>query len=284
MEFANDNERQVFEKVLKELPSIVEKCQGYDELYGYKLLPGELYDEKVVEVLIYKFCKAYKFDHDQTVMTLSATLEWRRKFDPISAAFREKHDDALEAVGVLTRDSDAPANLKVITWNLYGGLLKNKEVFSDAQKFLRYRIGLMERGLRLLDFADPTNNSMTQVHDYDGVSIWRMDPQIKKCTKEVINVFQSYYPELLHAKYFINVPSLLTWVYDVVKTFVSEETRKKFVVLNDGKKLGQYVPSAPSAEYGGKSKSSLKELNVKEIKPSEYDIYMLEKTVNAEIE
>ncbi|SCU96212.1 LAFA_0G04984g1_1 [Lachancea sp. 'fantastica'] len=285
MQFASDVERKVFDKLVKNLPTLIEqKCHGHDELYGYKLLPGEYYQETIAHALVYKFCKAYKFDYEASASALCSTLNWRREFDPLSAAFSERHDETLTKVGVLTKYPEEEANKKVVTWNLYGDLAKQTHVFKDINKFLRYRIGLMERSIGLLDFSDETNNFVAQVHDYDGVSMWKMDPQIKKCTKQVIAVFQEHYPELLSAKFFINVPSLLTWVYDVVKKFVSEDTRKKFVVLNDGTKLGQYLPSAPSSLYGGKSKETLQAQNVTDVRPTDYTLHLFQQKVSADVE
>ncbi|SCU87603.1 LADA_0E05028g1_1 [Lachancea dasiensis] len=285
MKFDNGTEQATFDKVVSELPSLIKtKCKGYDELYGYQLLPGDYYKESIVKALLYKFCKANNFEYEGTTSALCDTLNWRREFDPLSAAFSERHDDALVNVGILTKYPKEDSNKRVVTWNLYGALITQKHVFDDINKFLRYRIGLMERSIGLLDFEDESNNFVAQVHDYDGVSMWRMDPQIKKCTKQVIAVFQKHYPELLSAKFFINVPSLLTWVYDVVKKFVNEETRKKFVVLNDGSKLGQYLTSAPSKLYGGNSKDTLQAQNVKEVKPSDYTLYLFEQKVSADVE
>ncbi|SCV03568.1 LANO_0G04918g1_1 [Lachancea nothofagi CBS 11611] len=285
MKFSNDLEKKTFSKLAEQLPSLIEKkCHGYDELYGYKLLPGEHYKETIAHALIYKFCKAYKFQYEEAASTLCDTLNWRREFDPLSAAFSERHDEILNSVGILTSYPKDEANKKVVTWNLYGALVQHKEVFQDVNKFLRYRIGLMERSIALLDFDDETNNSVAQVHDYDGVSMWKTDKHIKQCTKQVIAVFQKHYPELLSVKLFINVPSLLTWVYDVVKKFVSEETRQKFIVLNDGTKLGEYMHSAPSKLYGGNSKETLEAQNVKEVRPTDYTLYLFEKKVSADVE
>lgn len=99
---------------------------------------------------------------------------------------------------------------------------KKKELFQNVDKFVRYRIGLMEKGLSLLDFTSSDNNYMTQVHDYKGVSVWRMDSDIKNCSKTVIGIFQKYYPELLYAKYFVNVPTVFGWVYDLIKSSLTK--------------------------------------------------------------
>lgn len=293
MKFADAEQKKAFERVVAEVPSLIKnKCGGYDELYGYKMNPDDedatpspFYKKDVAEALIFKLCKAYKFQYEEIVSNFVKILKWRSEFNPLSAAFLESHDKELQDVGILTSYPDGEPNKKVITWNLYGQLVKKKHLFKDADKFVRYRIGLMERGLRLLNFLDEDNCYMTQVHDYKGVSVLRMDSDIKKCTKQIIQIFQANYPELLFAKYFVNVPTLLQWVYDLVRTFVDKETMKKFVVLNDGSKLGGYLEHCPKNPYGGKDVNhTLQEENVPEIRPTEYALYLLEKQNNEDID
>lgn len=293
LKFANSEEEKTFEKVFQVLPDLIKnKCGGYDELYGYKMNPGDkdentkkFYDEVTAKALIYKLCKATNFNYQETVDRFVEIMKWRSKFNPLSAAFLESHNKELKDVGILTSYPTEESNKKVVTWNLYGQLVKKKHLFKDADKFIRYRIGLMERGLRLLNFTDDTNCFMTQVHDYKGVSVLRMDSDIKKCTKQVIAIFQQYYPELLFAKFFINVPTLLSWVYDLVRAFVDKETMKKFVVLNDGSKLGTYLSSCPKDPYGGKDvNNSLQGENVADVRPTEYALFLLESQNNIDIE
>ncbi|CCE61532.1 hypothetical protein TPHA_0A04590 [Tetrapisispora phaffii CBS 4417] len=292
MKFQNDNEKQCFEKVIKVLPKLIkDKCNGYDELWGYKLNYEdsneeslEYYDEDIARSLVYKICKGYQFEYDTVIQVLVDILKWRSKFNPLSAAFKESHNEILQSVGILTSYPDDEANKKIITWNLYGKIVKHKELFADSEAFIRYRIGLMERGLKLLDFTSEDNSYMTQVHDYKGVSVFKMDPQIKSCTKQTIAIFQKYYPELLFAKYFVNVPSIFSWVYDFLKSFINEETRKKFVVLNDGKKLGKYLKSCPAAQYEGVGKQSLEEQNVEAPRPTPYGLYLLEQQASVDID
>lgn len=294
--FDNDTQRKVFQRVVEKLPSLIdEKCNGYDELYGYKLNGktgnqdeiDKYYDAIIAEALIAKLCKAYQYEYETVVSKIVDILSWRREFNPLSAAFQETHHQDLQKIGILTDyKKGGEANKKVVTWNLYGQLIQKKELFKDVKRFLRYRIGLMERGLRLLDFQDPTNDYMTQVHDYKNVSMWRMDSEMKQCTKKVIATFQDYYPELLYAKYFVNVPSVLAWIYDLIKQFVDEKTRKKFVVMGDSRKLGQnYLKEAPSKQYGGNDgKHDIYGQNVTDVRPTPYGQYLLERSIVNEIE
>lgn len=290
MKFENDSQRKVFDQVFAELPRIIkDKCDGYDELYGYKLNPEDdksiadkYYDKDIAQHLIYKVCKAFNFQKPLVVERLIDVLNWRKEFNPLSAAFLEAHSPELEEVGIITQYPKDSPNKRVVTWNLYGQLVKKKHLFKEADKFIRYRIGLMEKGLRLLQFTDVDNEYMTQVHDYKGVSVFRMDGDVKKCTKQVISIFQKYYPELLWAKYFVNVPTVFSLVYSVVKQFVDEQTMSKFVVLSDGKKLVEYLKSAPK-QYGG-SQGDLNEQNVSTVKPTAYGLYLLEKHNNEDVD
>ncbi len=84
-------------------------------------------------------------------------------------------------------------------------------MFGDVDRFLRcvtnllyhcillagavatsWRVGLMERGLRHVDFT--TVDSMVQVHDYAGAS---RDANSKRAAAAASQLFTDHYPELL---------------------------------------------------------------------------------------
>lgn len=292
MRFSNDSEKLVFAQIKKQLPDLVhDKCHGYDEFYGYKLVPGgngcEYYQEKIADDLIFKLCQAYKFNEVEIIDRVVRVLNWRRDFNPLKAGFLEQHDSVFENIGYLTTDDKNDSNKQTITWNLYGQIKDRSKMFgtaTSAEKFIRYRIGLMERGIRLLEFDDPDNCYMTQVHDYKGVSMFNMDSKMKACVKQIVGIFQDYYPETLYAKYFVNVPTLLAWIYDIIIKFVDRRTRDKFVVLGNGNKLGQYVKHCPKESYGGDNKLSLLEQHVDNIRPTEYGLFLLQQQSNEDVE
>ena len=60
----------------------------------------------------------------------------------------------------------------------------------------------MEKSLQLIDFTSTTDNRIAQVHDYNNVSMFKIDPGMKKATKEIITIFGANYPELLSTKFF----------------------------------------------------------------------------------
>lgn len=182
---------------------------------------------------------------------LTNTLKWRKQFRPLDAAYNETHSHLYEPLGIITpATSDRPA----VTWNLYGAVDDPSTVFADLDAFLRWRVGLMERGIAQLDFSQPERSIMDQVHDYMNVSFLRMNPAARKGSQAVVQVFQDYYPELLRAKYFVNIPLLMMWVFKFVRMRMDAKTADKFHVVHNGpdlaSHLGQWVPKT----YGGSGK------------------------------
>lgn len=131
---------------------------------------------------------------------------------------------------------------------------------------MRWRTALMELSIRELSLSTatipipssgPDPYRMIQVHDYLNVSFIRVDPHVKAASKQAIQVFSMAYPELLKEKFFVNVPVLMSWMFAVMKVFLSPETIKKFHPLGYGEKLAGELPDfgeqLPKA-YGGKGK------------------------------
>lgn len=121
----------------------------------------------------------------------------------------------------------------------------------------------MERGISHLSMAAPTKRvpdfestdtdpyQMIQVHDYLSISFLIPDANVKACANAATALFQSYYPELLSKKFFINVPVVLGWVYKVMTMTVARATQKKFVVLSYGNTLNTELGKDIPKEYGG---------------------------------
>lgn len=241
------------QKLIDAIPEILASTGNpeYDEIYGYRIAPdGEEYvNEAVRNEILLKFLVATEYDVEAAKKKVAASLNWRRKFQVLTAAYAEEYDPDLEKLGVITDYENNVDNFRVVTWNLYANLKNPKKLFAKfgvgvensktelpGTMFLRWRVGLMERSLLLLDFSSSHNCKIAQVHDYNNVSMFRMDPGMKSATKEIISVFSENYPELLSKKFFINVPLLMGWVFAFFKAtgLMSAATLKKFEMLNHG--------------------------------------------------
>lgn len=79
----------------------------------------------------------------------------------------------------------------------------------------------MEKGVQLIDFE--TVDSMVQVHDYKGASMFGRTANSKLATKEIIKIMQDNYPEFLVSLRLI-MPTFdftLTFGYKSLKYFVN---------------------------------------------------------------
>ncbi|KZV91507.1 CRAL/TRIO domain-containing protein [Exidia glandulosa HHB12029] len=203
-------------------------------------------------IVYYKFLKARNMSVDAARDMLLATLRWRDEMD-IDAIMKEEFPE--DVFGTLGRISGKDKEGRPVTYNLYGEVKDNKAVFGDVKRFIRWRVQLMEKGVALLDFE--TVDQMVQVHDYTGVSSSSRTPESKAAASEASSVFGSHYPELLSRKFFVGVPTLMSWIFWVFKAIVPSQTFAKMTVVGTGsatigKELEKVIEKKELPErYGG---------------------------------
>ena len=138
---------------------------------------------------------------------------------------------------------------------------------ADEDRFIAWRCALMELSLKRLGLSKATKPitadydpyKIYQVHDYKSISFFRQSAQVKTASTETIKVFAANYPELLKEKFFVNVPTIMGFMYGLMKLFVARKTIKKFHPMSNSKmminefaeskvdSLGKQLPP----EYGG---------------------------------
>ncbi|GAB5587433.1 Non-classical phosphatidylinositol transfer protein (PITP) [Umbelopsis nana] len=222
-----------------------------NSLWGVPL-SAESTDERI-EVILVKFLRARNLDVKEAATMLTNSLIWRAKFTA-DHVLEEQFDEALFGpVGFMHKtDKDG----RPVTYNVYGGDLDLNTVFGDVDKFIRWRVQLMEKGMTGIDFVNV--DTMIQVHDYHGVSIFgSRSANSKQATKDIIKIMQDNYPEVLAKKYFINVPSWGSAIFKLVRPLLSENTVKKFVVCSSNEieetLLKQISKENLPKQYGGES-------------------------------
>ncbi|OJT12451.1 Phosphatidylinositol transfer protein sfh5 [Trametes pubescens] len=220
-------------------------------LWGVTLSPTP--DAKT-SVVLAKFVRARELNVAAAQEMLVATLRWRDEFK-IGEIMKEEFD--ADVFGRLGRVFGKDKEGRPVTYNLYGAVKDMKAVFGDVQRFIRWRVQFMEQSIELLDFE--TVDQMVQIHDYEGVSMTQRDASQKAAAKEATNIFQNHYPEFLSRKFFINVPTLLTWIFWLFKPLISAATLAKMSVVGSGAKtigaeLSQVIPvDELPKRYGGKA-------------------------------
>ncbi|CAG8443778.1 23678_t:CDS:2 [Dentiscutata erythropus] len=221
-----ENEKTSISKLKDCLPDII-KDSGVPENYALwgVLLDKNSTDERL-DIILVKFLRAKNCDVSQAKEMLTKSLKWRLEFRADTILTESFPSDVFCKVGFIHKHDKKN---RPVTYNLYGGL-NNEEVFGNLDRFLRWRIQLMEKGIQLLDFK--TIDQMIQVHDYNLITFASYDTTAKTASKTVTQIMQDNYPEFLAVKFFVNVPWWGDWVFKFISIFLSEQTKAKFVVTS----------------------------------------------------
>lgn len=220
-------------------------------LWGVTLNPLKPKDARVSVVLM-KFLRARNLNPAEAKDMLISTLRWRKSFK-VDEAMKEQFPE--DVFGKLGRTYGKDKDGHPIAYNLYGANKDLDAVFGDTQRFLRWRVAFMEESIALLDFE--TVDQMVQIHDYEGVSMSSRTQASKNAASEASSIFQGHYPEFLAKKFFVNVPSFLTWIFWIFKPLLSAATVAKMSVVGSGPKVigTALLPLIPADQlpkrYGG---------------------------------
>lgn len=244
------------------LPSIL-SSSGHEEMWGVPLKHDSA-DVPTVNVLI-KFLRANEGNAKLAEEQLTKALQWRKQMNP-SALVESGRFNASKfgGLGYLTTYQEADGKELVVTWNIYGAVKSIDDTFGDMDEFVKWRVALMELAVQELKLAQATSvldydgedpYQMVQVHDYLNLSFLRLNPNLRAATKKTIDVFTTAYPELLREKFFVNVPTIMGWMFAAMKVFLSKNTTRKFHPISNGANLAREF-NAPVKEnlpkaYGG---------------------------------
>ncbi|KAG1850709.1 CRAL-TRIO domain-containing protein [Suillus subluteus] len=232
-------------KALKEFRSTLPETfkEAFPEQDDAGSTSYNLWGDARVSVVLMKFLRARNLNPAEAKDMLVSTLRWRKSFK-VDEAMQEKFPE--DVFGQLGRTYGKDKDGHPISYNLYGASKDLDAVFGDTQRFLRWRVAFMEESIALLDFE--TIDQMVQIHDYEGVTM---------STSEASSIFQGHYPEFLAKKFFVNVPSFLTWIFWIFKPFLSAATAAKMSVVGSGPKVigTALLPLIPADQlpkrYGG---------------------------------
>ncbi|KAG6902585.1 hypothetical protein C0995_014592 [Termitomyces sp. Mi166 len=216
---------EIFAEGFPDDPKASEKVITF---WGVSIDPKAPSVDARVSVVLMKFLRARSLNVREARDMFVSTLRWRTSIN-IDAVLKEEFpEDVFGNVGhIFGHDHQG----RPVVYNIYGGNNLTK-VFSDTERFIRWRVALQEKSVALLDFTEI--DQTVQIHDYLGVSLTSRDAKSKAAASEATNIFQSHYPELLHKKFFINVPTLMNWIFWVFKPLLPAATLAKMSVVGTG--------------------------------------------------
>uniref|UniRef100_A0A0C9S9B7 TSA: Wollemia nobilis Ref_Wollemi_Transcript_1411_2648 transcribed RNA sequence n=1 Tax=Wollemia nobilis TaxID=56998 RepID=A0A0C9S9B7_9CONI len=235
--------------------------QPVEEIYlwGVPLLPS-VGDERT-DVILLKFLRARDFKVSEAFTMLKNTILWRKRFGA-DAILEEEFGNELDGVAYM-HGYDKEGH--PVCYNVYG-VFQDKELyqktFGDAEKcdrFLRWRIRLLEKGIQQLSFKPGGINSMVQITDLKN-SPGPGKKGLRQATKKALDILQDNYPEFVARKIFVNVPWWYAAMSAMISPFLTQRTKSKFVIARPARlteTLFKYIsPQFVPVQYGGLSREN----------------------------
>ncbi|OEL15711.1 Patellin-4 [Dichanthelium oligosanthes] len=226
-------------------------------LWGVPLLPSK--GDEATDVVLLKFLRARDFKAGAAFEMLRRTLCWRRDWTGFTADADADADLPEELAGACYLDG-ADREGHPVCYNALG-VFAGDAVYKKAlgteegkARFLRWRVRSMERHVAELDFKPSGAASLLQVTDLKN-SPGPAKKDFRVAVKQVLDLFQDNYPELVARNILINVPF---WYYafsTLFYPFLTQRTKSKFVIARPSKvteTLLKYIPiEAIPVKYGG---------------------------------
>ncbi|KAL0344422.1 UNVERIFIED_CONTAM: Patellin-6 [Sesamum radiatum] len=257
-----------------------------DSIWGIPLLANA---DQRADVILLKFLRARDFRVQDSLNMLLKCLAWRKDFGADGVLEEDLGFKELEGKVAYMHGFDREGH--PVCYNAYG-VFKDKEmydkIFGDDEKlnkFLRWRVQILERGIKLLQFKAGGVNSMIQVTDLKDMP----KRELRVASNHILSLFQDNYPEMVARKIFVNVPWYFSLLYSMFSPFLTQRTKTKFVISKEGnvaETLYKFIRAEDiPVQYGGLSRPSPSDVGSGPVKPSasEFTVKGGEK-VNIQIE
>uniref|UniRef100_A0A0D6R818 CRAL-TRIO domain-containing protein n=1 Tax=Araucaria cunninghamii TaxID=56994 RepID=A0A0D6R818_ARACU len=238
-----------------------EVVQSHDDdddvsMWGVPLLPTK--GDERTDVILLKFLRARDFRVNDAFIMLQNCVAWRKKFGADNLLDEDlAFDDNLESVAFMhCYDKEGHP----VCYNAYGIFCDKdlyQKIFGDDEKlkkFLRWRVQVLEKGIKLLNFRPGGVNAMIQITDLKNMP----KRELRAASNKILALFQDNYPEMVAKKLFINVPWYFSALYSMFSPFLTQRTKSKFVIAREGRvpeTLYKFIsPENVPIQYGGLSK------------------------------
>nr|CAB3461791.1 unnamed protein product [Digitaria exilis] len=215
-------------------------------------------DERA-DVVLLKFLRARDFRVRDAHAMLLRCAAWRAEFGADAVLDEDLGFKDLEGVVAYMHGWDREGH--PVCYNAYG-VFKDRDmydrVFGDGERlarFLRWRVQVMERGVRALTLRPGGVNAIIQVTDLKDMP----KRELRSASNQILSLFQDNYPEMVARKVFINVPWYFSVLFSMISPFLTERTKSKFVIAREGnvaETLYKFIrPELVPVQYGGLSRA-----------------------------
>ncbi|KAM0325081.1 hypothetical protein ACHAQA_007620 [Verticillium albo-atrum] len=192
-------------------------------------------------IVLQKFLRAADYDVETAVANFSATMRWRKKYDPSAKLAKMFDPKRFGDMGFITRHRiDEHGRNIVVMWNLYGVIKDVVATFGDIRQYLDFSIALMELAVRALQLTKartpipdlgPDPYKIVQVHDCAGSDPFEVYPRVKVAIARTIDLMDGCYPGLLAYHHFVRLGCLNTFRIKLLNTMVPGSLRARVLSL-----------------------------------------------------
>ncbi|TVU18874.1 hypothetical protein EJB05_34991, partial [Eragrostis curvula] len=234
--------------------------------------PAQVPDERA-DVVLLKFLRARDFRVRDAHAMLLRCAAWRAEFGADGVADEDLGFKDLEGVVAYMHGWDREGH--PVCYNAYA-VFRDKAMYDRAfgdgdrlARFLRWRVQVMERGVRALSLRPGGVNAIIQVTDLKDMP----KRELRAASNQILSLFQDNYPEMVARKVlligvllplflalvFINVPWYFSVLFSMISPFLTERTKSKFVIAREGnvaETLYKFIrPELVPVQYGGLSRA-----------------------------
>jgi hypothetical protein len=258
-------EQETVEVTVETFEAETEKFRATDVyLWGVPLLHTK--GDERTDVILLKFLRARDFKVQEAFEMLKNTVLWRKSFKTDSI-LEEDFGNDLDGVAYMNGyDKEGHP----VCYNVYG-VFQDKELYQKTfgteekrQRFLRWRVQLLEKGIEQLSFSPGGVNSMVQITDLKN-SPGPGKKELRQATKQALDLLQDNYPEFVARKIFINVPWWYLALSTMISPFITQRTKSKFVIARASRvteTLFKYIsPEYVPVQYGGLNRENDQEFS-----------------------
>lgn len=228
-------------------------------LWGVPLAPSK--GDERTDVVLLKFLRARDFKVSDAFTMLKNTVLWRKSFG-VDGILEEALGNDWDGVAYM-HGYDKEGH--PVCYNVYGVFQDNElyqKTFGDEakrDKFLRWRVQLLEKGIRQqLSFSPGGISSMVQITDLKNSAATLGKRELKQAADQILTLLQDNYPEFVAKKIFINASWWYLAYYTMISPFVSPRTSSKFVAVRPAKVSEAFFrycsPEHVPVQYGGLSR------------------------------
>jgi len=235
------------ENTLKNFRAEIERSKFYDP---------QRHDDHT----LLRFLRARKFDPVKSLKMFNDCEEWREKENVNTILNDFEFPERNQVQKIYPRFYHKTDKLGRPLYFEQLGTLDVNEIFkiTSQDRIIRNHIYEYERLLKLR-FPACSNQSNCHIDqsvtilDLKGVSLFQF-ANVFNFVKQVADIAQNYYPELLGRMFIINAPWLFSSVWNMVKPLLDEVTVKKIAILGGNYKSEVFQEIAPEnfpSELGG---------------------------------